>query len=85
MSSDELSFAGDSSPFAPDFMDGFSLLRACGVFFTLIMPATGLIVTTVRPLTTALIYQFMMSLVLAATVVAEGFSNLALGMLEIIW
>lgn len=85
MSSDELSFAGDSSPFAPDFMDGFSLLRACGVFFTLVLPATTLFAIVICPEITEPIYQFIMSLVTAGTVVAQGFSNLAISLIEIIW
>jgi len=85
LSLDELSFTGGSPPFAPDFMDGLSLFRAVGITFTLVIPAITLISIVICPETSVPIYQFILALVSAGSVVAEGFSALILSLLEIIW
>jgi hypothetical protein len=82
---DELSFTGGSPSFAPDFMDGFSLLRAAGVAFTVVVPTITLVSIAIYPETSAPIYQFMLSLATATTLIASGFSTLILSLLEIIW
>tara|TARA_Y100001938_G_C8043404_1_gene407460 strand:- start:329 stop:529 length:201 start_codon:yes stop_codon:yes gene_type:complete len=66
-------------------MDNFSPFRFLGVVFTLVIPVICLISIVFVPETSDPIYYFLMSLVGAVSMVAQGFATLLVSLFNIFW